>query len=513
MMRTILITSCFVLLASLAESQIKSTIIKTETTKHTNTPPRFAQPLEEFRGAWIATVDNINWPSTPGLSTADQQKEALEILDKLHALNFNAVIFQVRPQADALYQSELEPWSYFLTGEQDKIPDPFYDPLIFWIEEAHKRGMELHAWLNPYRAHHFKGNSNSPRSVTQKNPELVVKLKEGYYWMDPSLKQTQDLTSSVVLDIIRRYDVDGIHFDDYFYPYPSYNGNEDFPDDSSWNSYQKAGGKLSRGDWRRDAVNTLIERLYKEIKAEKKHVKFGLSPFGIWKPGYPASIEGFDQHEKLYADAKLWLNKGWIDYFSPQLYWPTGKIAQSYPILLGWWQQENTHQRHLWPGINIGTDKNGIANNPEIISEIMIARAMVPKSAGVVHWHGGSVINNATLSKQLMEGIYKSPALVPASPWLTSSPPLNPFVAVAMTGDSVEISWTPRDNQVSRWVLYFKYQDKWENKILVQSASKSLLPAYRKEKNGDSIPLQLIMVTGINRVGMESEQHPVVISH
>lgn len=512
-MRTILITSCFVLLASLAESQIKSTIIKTETTKHTNTPPRFAQPLEEFRGAWIATVDNINWPSKPGLSTADQQKEALEILDKLHALNFNAVIFQVRPQADALYQSELEPWSYFLTGEQDKIPDPFYDPLIFWIEEAHKRGMELHAWLNPYRAHHFKGNSNSPRSVTQKNPELVVKLKEGYYWMDPSLKQTQDLTSSVVLDIIRRYDVDGIHFDDYFYPYPSYNGNEDFPDDSSWNNYQKAGGKLSRGDWRRDAVNTLIERLYKEIKAEKKHVKFGLSPFGIWKPGYPASIEGFDQHEKLYADAKLWLNKGWIDYFSPQLYWPTGKIAQSYPILLGWWQQENTHQRHLWPGINIGTDKNGIANNPEIISEIMIARAMVPKSAGVVHWHGGSVINNPTLSKQLMEGIYKSPALVPASPWLTSSPPLNPFVAVAMTGDSVEISWTPRDNQVSRWVLYFKYQDKWENKILVQSASKSLLPAYRKEKNGDSIPLQLIMVTGINRVGMESEQHPVVISH
>lgn len=511
-MRLFLI-SCLLLVSLFTIAQQKTIGNQPALQKPTTERYRFAQPLEEFRAAWIATVDNINWPSRPGLSTPEQQKEALDILDKLQGLNFNAVIFQVRPQADALYQSELEPWSYFLTGEQDKLPDPFYDPLIFWIEEAHKRGMELHAWLNPYRAHHIKGKSNSPRSVTQKNPELVVKLKEGYYWMDPSLKATQDLTSAVVTDIIKRYDVDGIHFDDYFYPYPSYNGNEDFPDDSSWNIYQKAGGKLSRGDWRRESVNNLIERLYKEIKAEKKHVKFGLSPFGIWKPGYPASIEGFDQHEKLYADAKLWLNKGWIDYFAPQLYWPTGKIAQSYPILLGWWQEENTHQRHLWPGINIGTDKNGVANNQEIISEIMIARAMLPKSAGVIHWHGGSVISNPSLSKQLQEGIYKSPALVPASPWLKSSAPLNPFVAVAMVSDSVEISWTPRDNQVARWVLYFKYQDKWENKIFIQSASKALLPAYRKEKNGDTIPLQLIMVTAIDRVGMESEQHPVVISH
>ncbi len=317
----------------------------------------------------------------------------------------------------------------------------------------------------------------------------------------------------MVTDIIKRYDVDGIHFDDYFYPYPSFNGDSDFPDDSSWNIYLKAGGKLSRGDWRRESVNKLIERLYKEIKTEKKHVKFGLSPFGIWKPGYPASIEGFDQHEKLFADAKLWLNKGWIDYFAPQLYWPIGRIAQSFPILLSWWQSENTLQRHLWPGINIGTDKNGMANNQEIISEIMVSRAMLPKSAGVIHWNGGSVYNNPSLSKTLKEGIYKSPALVPASPWLTTSSPVNPFVSVAVTGDSVEISWTPRDNQVARWVLYFKYQDKWESKIFVRSASKAILPANRKEKNGEAIPLQFIMVTAIDRVGMESEQHPVVISH
>jgi uncharacterized lipoprotein YddW (UPF0748 family) len=512
-MRTILICICFVFLASLAESQIKSTIIKTETSKRTTVPQRFAKPLEEFRAAWIATVDNINWPSKPGLTSAEQQKEAIGILDRLQSLNFNAVIFQVRPQADALYQSELEPWSYFLTGEQDKLPDPFYDPLIFWIEEAHKRGMELHAWLNPYRAHHFKGKSNSSRSILQKNPELVVSLKEGYYWMDPSLKETQDRTSTVVMDIIKRYDVDGIHFDDYFYPYPSYNGTEDFPDDSSWNIYLKQGGKMTRSDWRRDAVNTLIERLYKEIKAEKKHVKFGLSPFGIWKPGYPASIEGFDQHEKLYADAKLWLNKGWIDYFSPQLYWPTGKIAQSFPILLGWWQEENTHQRHLWPGINIGTDKNGVANNPEIISEIMISRAMLPKSTGVVHWHGGSVINNPTLSKLLQEGIYKSPALVPASPWLQSTAPLSPAVSIITAVDTVEVSWTPKDNKAVRWVLYFQYQEKWEHRILNKTENKVLMPPWRSEKSGDKTPLKFIMVTAIDRVGLESEQHPVIISN
>jgi uncharacterized lipoprotein YddW (UPF0748 family) len=513
-MRTILICICCILSSWGADAQIKSIQGKHGLLKrNASIQHRFAKPLEEFRAVWIATVDNINWPSKPGLTSAEQQKEAIGILDRLQSLNFNAVIFQVRPQADALYQSEIEPWSYFLSGEQDKMPDPFYDPLIFWIEEAHKRGMELHAWLNPYRAHHFKGKSTSPRSVLQKHPELVVRLKEGYGWMDPSLKQTQDLTSSVVLDIIRRYDVDGIHFDDYFYPYPSYNGNDDFPDDSSWNIYVNQGGKLSRGDWRREAVNNLIERLYHEIKSEKKHVKFGLSPFGIWKPGFPASIEGFDQHEKLYADAKRWLNKGWIDYFSPQLYWPTGKIAQSFPILLGWWQEENTHQRHLWPGINIGTDKNGVANNPEIISEIMIARAMLPKSNGVVHWHGGSVINNPTLSKSLQEGIYKSPALVPASPWLKSATPLNPAVAVNTIADSIEVSWTPKDNQAARWVLYFQYSEKWEHRILNRTDNKALLPASRKDKNGEPLPLQYIMVTAIDRVGMESEQHPVVVNH
>lgn len=315
--------------------------------------PQLPTVPREFRAAWIATVANINWPSKPGLSTAEQKDEAIQLLDYLKNNNFNAVIFQVRPQADALYKSNFEPWSYFLTGKQNQAPSPYYDPLQFWIDESHKRGMELHAWLNPYRAHHTSSKDISNESIVKKNPEMVYRLKEGFYWMDPSKKETQDLTTKVVMDIVNRYDIDGIHFDDYFYPYPSYNGDQDFPDEKSYQQYLSNKGTLSKGDWRRASVNTLIENVYKEIKSSKPYVKFGISPFGIWRPGFPSSIKGFDQYEKLYADAKLWLNKGWIDYFTPQLYWPSYKLNMSFPVLLGWWQEENTHQRHLWPGINL----------------------------------------------------------------------------------------------------------------------------------------------------------------
>lgn len=479
-----------------------------QTLLNNNTVKPIAEPAREFRAAWIATVANINWPSKPGLSADEQKAEAISLLDYLQNNNFNAVIFQVRPQADALYKSDIEPWSYYLTGQQDKAPEPFYDPLEFWIEESHKRGMELHAWLNPYRAHHASGKEISNRSVVRTNPELVYLLKEGYWWMDPSLKATQDRTSKVVMDIVKRYDVDGIHFDDYFYPYPSYNGDKDFPDDNSWNEYLRNGGKLSRGDWRRESVNKLIQRLYQEIKTEKQHVKFGLSPFGIWRPGFPASVEGFDQYDKLYADAKLWLNKGWIDYFTPQLYWPTNRIPQSFPVLLGWWQNENTLQRHLWPGISIGTDKNGIANNQEVLSEIMISRGMLPKSQGIVHWHISSLTKNPSLTQALREGPYKLPALIPASPWLNNQRPSSPSITTSTNNGSLFINWTPKDDKAFRWVVYGEYGDKWDYQILNRDQNFASLKLQASDKNGKPIPLKRIMVTAVDRTGNESMQQP-----
>jgi uncharacterized lipoprotein YddW (UPF0748 family) len=462
--------------------------------------------MQEFRAAWIATVANINWPSKPGLSTAQQQQEAIDLLNLLQRLNFNAAILQIRPQADALYKSSLEPWSYFLTGAQGKAPDPYYDPLEFWVEAAHDRGLELHVWLNPYRAHHTSGGEESATSIVKAKPELVVKLKDGQYWMDPSKKEVQDHSAAVVRDIVKRYDIDGVHFDDYFYPYESYNGGADFPDEESWNAYLKTGGKLTRGDWRRASVNTFIERVYKEIKAEKKYVKFGLSPFGIWRPGYPESIEGMDQYDKLYADAKLWLNKGWIDYFSPQLYWTVNAQKLSFPVLLGWWQSENTKGRHLWPGMNIGLGGDD-KNVDEVINQIMITRGMMPNSKGALHWSIAALVKHEKLRQGLLDGPYQKQALVPTSDWLDNKAPQKPIVTIAPKDSLWQIRWNhPEANDVFKWVVYFKYGEKWSYKIMNRKdAMLETLVAINRGTSKDKIPLAAFGVTAVDRTGNESE--------
>lgn len=463
--------------------------------------------MREFRAAWIATVANINWPSKPGLPVAQQQQEAINLLNLLQRLNFNAAILQVRPQTDALYKSELEPWSYFLTGAQGKAPSPFYDPLEFWIEAAHDRGIELHVWLNPYRAHHKSSGEPSPSSIVKTKPQTVVKLKDGQYWMDPSLKEVQDHSAAVVKDLVKRYDIDGVHFDDYFYPYAEYNGGADFPDEKSWSLYQKEGGKLSRGDWRRQSVNTFIERIYHDIKSEKKYVKFGLSPFGIWRPGYPESIEGMDQYDKLYADAKLWLNKGWIDYFAPQLYWNVNAQKLSFPVLLGWWQSENTKARHLWPGMNIGQGGDD-KNTDEVINQIMITRGITPNSKGALHWSIDGLVKHEKLRQGLLDGPYQKQAIVPNSPWLDKNAPEKPTVSVAATDSLLKINWNhPRKKEVFKWVVYFKYGDKWNYKVLNRNdASVDILSAIKRTPTSkDKLILNAYAVTAVDRTGNESE--------
>jgi uncharacterized lipoprotein YddW (UPF0748 family) len=459
----------------------------------------------EFRAAWVATVANINWPSEPGLPVAQQKEEALALLDLLHALNFNAVVFQVRPQADALYESELEPWSYYLTGVQGQGPEPAYDPLSFWVEEAHDRGLELHVWLNPYRAHHPSGGEVTPYSIVSRRPELNLPLEQGYWWMDPALKGTQEHSLEVVKDIVRRYDIDGVHFDDYFYPYPSYNGEKDFPDDESWGQYLKDGGQLPRGDWRREAVNTFIRRCYEAIKAEKPHVKFGLSPFGIWRPGNPESIQGFDQYGQLYADARLWLNQGWIDYWTPQLYWPVNQIPQSYPVLLGWWKKENPLGRHLWPGINIG-QVTGEAGADEAINQIMITRGMLPEGPGNVHWSIGPLVDSDVLAQGLRDGPYAKGALVPPSPWLDDEPPEPPIVDIKVEGAEVDaegsqihVSWAhPDPDDVFRWVLYHRMGETWDYQVLNRGAGHAVVPLFGGE---DPPTLTAVAVAAVDRAG------------
>ncbi|HWR33709.1 MAG TPA: family 10 glycosylhydrolase [Chitinophagaceae bacterium] len=494
---------------------VSATLLSCSVTKQTTNAELVSslpQVQREFRAAWVATVANINWPGKPGLPVETQKQEAIALLDFLQLHNFNAVVLQVRPQADALYKSDIEPWSYYLTGVQGKAPEPFYDPLEYWVKEAHDRGIELHVWLNPYRAHHKDGKEISNQSIVKKHPEWVVYLKEGYWWMDPAIKEVQDVTNSVVMDLVKRYDIDGVHMDDYFYPYPSYNGGADFPDTASWSAYQQGSGKLSRGDWRRDAVNKLIERMYKNIKAEKPWVKFGLSPFGIWRPGYPESIEGFDQYDQLYADAKLWLNKGWVDYFSPQLYWQVNRYAQSFPVLLGWWNSENKKNRHLWPGISVGRDSTD-KNIDETLNQIMIDRGMQPQSKGVIHWSISSVIRNQRLADSLIKSVYKKQALVPSSPWLDKQAPLAPVVSTSSENDLLKISWThPDEMDVFCWVVYYKYNNRWSYSI-VSGNNRSLSIKKMPGEKAQQQVLNAVIVTAVDRTGNESKKTEVSVTN
>lgn len=454
----------------------------------------------EFRAAWVATVANINWPSKRTLSTEDQKKEAIALLDLLQENNFNAVIFQVRPSADALYKSSLEPWSIFLNGEIGKAPNPYYDPLEFWVKEAHKRGLELHVWLNPYRAHHSNGGQVTNESMVRKASDYVVRLKNGMYWFDPSDQRTQDHAAAVVQEIVTNYDIDGVHFDDYFYPYASYNGGSDFPDSKTWNSYKSDGGTLSRADWRRSNVNRFIERVYKEIKEEKNHVKFGLSPFGIWKPGYPAGITGSSQYDELYADAKLWWNKGWVDYFTPQLYWPINPPKQSFTALLKWWQSENTHNRHLWPGLN--TVEVRAADRPtEIVNQIAATRELVPNSPGAVHWSIAGLTKNPNMLAKIKSTSYEEQALVPLSLWLKANPLLQPSLILTTEKDGIYAKWLHKQpDQVRQWILYTRYGDVWSTEIVSGEITSKLLA---KQKDGKT--LYDVAVRAVDRLGNESD--------
>ncbi len=461
----------------------------------------------EFRAVWVATVANIDWPSAPGLPTEVQKQEAIAILDTVQKLHMNAVIFQVRPQCDALYQSKLEPWSYYLTGIQGKAPQPFYDPLQFWIEEAHKRGLELHAWFNPYRAHHPKGGPVTDSSIVRRRPDLVKKLEHGYYWLDPANPGTQEHSLRVVMDVVNRYDVDGIHFDDYFYPYPSYNDNKDFPDDDTWQTYRQSGGTLNRGNWRREAVNTFIRRLYSAIKKEKPFVQFGLSPFGIYRPHHPAAVSGFDQYRVLYADARLWLRNGWVDYFTPQLYWPINRLGQSFPVLLGWWSRQNPKGRHIWPGLYTRkvTDSTGVDEN---INQIMIERGMLPNDPGVVHFSMKAFMDSLRILPQaLVNGPYAQKALVPPSPWLGHEPPETPQIHASAEQDTLIMQRTDTRTDVFHWVVYYRIKADWHYDILTGIQSSYRLALSRKmEADSSEVKVNRVLVTYVDRLGNESRK-------
>ncbi len=414
----------------------------------------------EFRGVWVVTAWNIDWPSKRELSVEQQQGELIQILDRMQALNLNALVLQVRPAGDAFYASQLEPWSELLTGTPGKAPEPFYDPLEFAIAQSHKRNIELHAWFNPYRAGTSaqKFPSVSPH-IAVTNPEYVYKYGSDF-WMDPGAKVVQDLTYNVILDVVRRYDVDAIHLDDYFYPYPQ--SGQIFPDEKTYKNYQASGGKLILGDWRRDNVNQLIQRLSTGIRATKSHVKFGISPFGIYRPGQPTQIKGLDQYEQLYADPKKWLEEGWLDYIAPQLYWRIDPPDQSYPVLLKWWTDNNPKRRHIYPGNRLA----GLDGKDWTISEyqrqIEITRNLSSQLSLGNIFYNMKVFNENRLGvvDSFKASIYGEPALVPTRAWFESVVPPIPSGARGKQG---KITWKTASNDTIRsWTLYKQNADTWK---------------------------------------------------
>jgi uncharacterized lipoprotein YddW (UPF0748 family) len=385
--------------------------------------PLYSQPEYEFRGVWIASVDNIDWP-LKGMVNADSQKtEFIRQLDMHKKNGMNAVIAQVRPAADALYPSPFEPWSQWLSGTQGKPPFPYYDPLQFMIEETHKRGMEFHAWCNPYRADFKIGVSSiAPAHITKIHPEWFLVYGDKRYF-DPGNKEAQQFVVNVIADMVSRYDVDAVHMDDYFYPYRI--AGKEFPDEES---YRRSGSKLNKDDWRRSNVDSIIKKLAVAIKKEKPWVQFGISPFSVWRnndkdPRGSDSKAAQTNYDDLYADILLWLKEKWIDYVAPQLYLEIGHDKIDYKKMLDWWSK-NSCGRHLYIGHGIYRTAGTAAVNAawrkpgELPDQIKLLR-QYPAVHGSIYFSSKSFNNNPNgWNDSLQSNYYKLPAKVPVMGWL-----------------------------------------------------------------------------------------------
>jgi len=414
--------------------------------------------VRELRAGWIATVDNINWPSEPGLSAEEQQQELVALFDASAEAGLNAIIFQIRPEGDALYASELEPWSRYLTGTQGR--DPGYDPLQLAIELAHERGMELHGWFNPYRA----GLDHRDAVVA---PHVAVTMADHVHrygthrWMDPGAPAIQAHTPAVVRDVVRRYDIDGVHFDDYFYPYPK---RVRFPDRATYDAHH-AGRPLP--DWRRANVDGMVARVSEAVRTEKPWVRFGISPFGIYRPGQPEGIQGFDQYAELYADPPRWKAEGWVDYLAPQLYWPTPKTAQSYEALLGWWSAL-PGDAWTFPGnflAKLGSDETWSVD--EFRRQVALGRA---KGHGAIWFHVGPLLDNTDGIRDVFrDELYATPALPPPVRAMADVP-VDPPVVASRRG---RIELTHPDARW--WVLYTPAGEGWSVER-IRPATQSTLP-------------------------------------
>lgn len=471
-------------------------------------------PKREMRAVWIATVANIDWPSKQSLSTEEQKAEMIAILDAVKAYNMNTVIFQVRPDADALYSSKLEPWSEWLTGKQGVAPDPWYDPLQFTIDECRKRGLDIHVWLNPYRAvQNIDKGKSSPGHVSNTHPDWMLTYGNKKYF-DPGIPEVRDHVAGVVGDLVRRYDIDAIHMDDYFYPY-KIEGTE-FPDDGSFRQYGGNFGPEKKDDWRRNNVDLIIKQIHDTIKSIKPTVEFGISPFGVWrnKKNDPEGSEtwaGVSNYDDLYANILKWQYEKWIDYVTPQLYWYIGKEVADYAILAKWWAA-HSYGCNIYSGqaiylIDQQSKDPAWRTSGEITKQLTLNRKL-PEIKGSMFYSAKFLNKNPlSLKENLLKEHYRFPALTPENPLVTPVKPGKPLdPVIEKDGQNIVLSWQKGENN-SMFVVYQfkKLQRKKISKpdkiISVTSYQKLLLTA----ENGYNPSRFRYVVTALSPTHAESE--------
>lgn len=442
----------------------------------------------ELRAVWIATVANIDWPSKPGLPIQQQKAEYTGMLDKAKAMGMNAVVVQIKPTADSFYPSNYGPWSKYLTGVQGK--DPGYDPLAFMVEEAHKRNLEFHAWFNPYRITLEKGltiDNLSADHPARKHRDWVVSYG-GQLYYNPGIPEAEDFIIDGVMEVVKRYDIDAVHMDDYFYPYRV--AGEDFPDQETYEKYGM-GKFANKDDWRRDNVNHLIKTLSAKIKQEKNYVKFGISPFGVWRnqavdPTGSDTTAGQTNYDDLFADTRTWIQQGWIDYITPQIYWAFGFKPAAYEKLIDWWTKEvDGRNIHLYIGqadYKIANNSDPAWNNPDELPNQLKYNRLFPQIQGSMHFSFKDLDRNPlSIKDRLANDVYPYPALVPTMPWLDDAPPKRPTLMKAKRSDEgVKLLWKDQNKSDAAYYVIYRFEGEDFN----FTNPKHIIATVRK--NGDS---------------------------
>ena len=480
-----------------------------------------ATPKREFRGVWIPTVGDRYFQQH---NTQENKAYLLSMLDSLQLMGCNAVIFHVRPQSDAFYKSELEPWSKWVTGKQGVPPDdPTWDPLTMMVDESHKRGMELHAWINPYRV--GWRDQLCPEHPYFKHPERFVEYNTQLYF-DPAYKENRDFINKVVKDIVTRYDIDALHMDDFFYPYPK-NGLE-FMDTTSYEKLGRSKGWGDLADWRRHNVNMLIREMHDTIKAAKPWVRYGISPYGIWR-NKKNDVNGSNTDERecygtLFADCLLWTEQGWLDYLIPQLYWELENEKTGVLELSHWWNR-HTNGRHMYYGLFVDNtmdfkDIDDTSNPTQLDHKMRLIREL-ENVAGVTWWPGSSLLQNYKgIADSLINKQQAAHALVPQYPWIDDTAP-DPVVDLRQErkADAVEISWTapPADDPMQQTVKYVIYRFGKDEPVDLDNAGKIVavtsdthyrLPLAKKARKAKAI----LVVTALDRVNNESAGRQVEVT-